>query len=63
MKMADLRRNLAGLYPGVDADDVRSCVGWELRARTTPAIIDPPTAEELRLLREVLDPQRIYLKS
>ena len=54
---------LAGLYPGVDADDVRSCVGWELRARTTPAIIDPPTAEELRLLREVLDPQRIYLKS
>jgi hypothetical protein len=25
-------------------------------------ITDPPTAEELRLLREELDPQGIYLK-
>jgi glutaconate CoA-transferase subunit B len=53
---------LAGVYPGVDPDAVRSCVGWELRARPTLASIEPPTPEELRLLREVLDPRRIYLK-
>jgi len=25
--------------------------------------LDPPTTAELQLLREVLDPQRLYLKS
>jgi len=52
---------LAGVYPGVDPDQVRSCVGWELRARPALASIEPPTGEELRLLREVLDPRRLYL--
>lgn len=54
---------LAGLYPGVVPDDVRACVGWELRSRPTLATVAPPTSQELRLLREVLDPHRIYLKA
>ena len=54
---------LAGVYPGVDPDEVRSSVGWELRARPALASIEPPTAEELHLLRDVLDPNRIYLGS
>jgi glutaconate CoA-transferase, subunit B len=52
---------LAALYPGVHADDVRAAVGWPLGARETLRTIAPPSAEELRLLREVLDPERLYL--
>jgi glutaconate CoA-transferase subunit B len=54
---------LAGLYPGVDAAEVQAGVGWKLRCRPHLSRLDPPTAAELHLLREVLDPQRLYLKS
>jgi glutaconate CoA-transferase, subunit B len=53
---------LAALYPGVSAAEVRAGVGWPLAARTTLREIAPPTARELQLLREVLDPNRLYLK-
>ena len=53
---------LAALYPGVSAAQVRAGVGWPLAARTTLREIAPPTARELQLLREVLDPHRLYLK-
>jgi glutaconate CoA-transferase subunit B len=53
---------LAALYPGVTAGDVRSAVGWPLRCRDTLAAVAPPDPAELRLLREVLDPRRLYLK-
>ncbi len=52
---------LAALYPGVRVEDVRAAVGWPLGARETLRAIEPPSAEELRLLREVLDPERLYL--
>lgn len=54
---------LAALYPGVSAAEVRDGVGWPLAARTTLREIAPPSARELQLLREVLDPNRLYLKS
>jgi glutaconate CoA-transferase subunit B len=53
---------LAALYPGVTVEDVRAGVGWELRCRDTLDRVAPPTSAELRLLRDVLDPQRRYLK-
>ena len=53
---------LAGLYPGVEAADVKAGVGWELRCRPRLARLDPPTPTQLRLLRDVLDPKRLYLK-
>ncbi|HYX83033.1 MAG TPA: hypothetical protein VE714_11610, partial [Gemmatimonadales bacterium] len=52
---------LAGLYPGMERDDID--VGWELRARPQLARLEPPTTVELQLLRDVLDPHRLYLKS
>jgi len=52
---------LAALYPGVAVADVRAGVGWDLKTRTTLSRIDPPSAHELRLMREVLDPRRLYL--
>ncbi|HKW41449.1 MAG TPA: CoA-transferase [Gemmatimonadales bacterium] len=54
---------LAALYPGVDAAAVQASVGWELRCRARLGRVDPPTAAELRLLRETLDPKGLYLKS
>lgn len=54
---------LTGLYPGVDAADVRAGVGWELRCQPHLAQLDPPMPADLRLLRDVLDPQRLYLKA
>jgi glutaconate CoA-transferase subunit B len=53
---------LTALYPGVRIEDVQAGVGWPLRMRTTLLGIAPPKARELTLLREVLDPQRLYLK-
>jgi glutaconate CoA-transferase subunit B len=54
---------LTGLYPGVEAGDVQAGVGWQLRCRSHLDRLDPPTAVELQLLRDVLDPKRLYLKS
>ena len=52
---------LAALYPGVDVTDLQ--VGWKLRSSAHIARVDPPTPVELQLLRDVLDPQRLYLTS
>jgi glutaconate CoA-transferase subunit B len=53
---------LAALYPGVTADDVQAGVGWPLARRPRLADVVPPTGADLRLLRDVLDPKRLYLK-
>jgi glutaconate CoA-transferase, subunit B len=53
---------LLAVHPGVSLDDVRAATGWDLRVaddlRTTPA----PSDEELRLIREELDPQGAYVR-
>jgi glutaconate CoA-transferase subunit B len=54
---------LAALYPGTSVDDVSRGVAWELRCREPLAQVEPPREEELRLLREVLDPGGLYLRS
>lgn len=53
---------LMALYPGVRVDEVRAGVGWPLRVRTTLLEVPPPGARELALLREVLDPKKLFLK-
>jgi glutaconate CoA-transferase, subunit B len=53
---------LTTLYPGVDVTQVTSGVGWALRCRDRLSEAAPPTPGELRLLRDVLDPNRLYLK-
>jgi glutaconate CoA-transferase subunit B len=53
---------LTALYPGVTPDDMRNAVGWPLRVRDTLTPVAAPTARELALLRDVLDPQRRYLR-
>lgn len=53
---------LTALHPGITADQARENTGWNLRSRGTIRITEPPSDEELRILREELDPQGIYLK-
>jgi glutaconate CoA-transferase subunit B len=52
---------LTALYPGVTVDEVKANVGWPLQSRETLGEVAPPGLEELRLLREVLDPKKLYL--
>ncbi len=57
----DGEMDLATLHPGVTLDEVRAQLGWKPRCAASIGTTPPPTAEELRLLREELDPQRLYL--
>ena len=52
---------LSSLHLGVTLDRVRATLGWEPRLAEHIAETEPPTAEELRLLREELDPGHLYL--
>ena len=54
---------LAALYPGVTADNVQKGVGWPLTRRPRLGAVAPPSVTELRLLRDVLDPKGLFLKS
>ena len=54
---------LTALYPGIEVTDVQAAVGWKLRSSNRVERLEPPTSVELQLLREVLDPQRLYLTS
>ena len=44
---------LSALYPGNSVDDVRSRVGWPLRAREPLGEIEPPSHDILRLLQRL----------
>jgi len=52
---------LTGLYPGVTVDEVKAGVGWPLQVRGHLDLLMEPTARELDLLRNVLDPKGLYL--
>ena len=52
---------LVGIYPGVSPEDVKGKVGWPLRVRERLETIAPPSAAELHLLRDVLDPTHLYI--
>jgi glutaconate CoA-transferase, subunit B len=51
---------LAGLHPGVSLEEVRDNTSWELEVADDLTETPPPTAEELRLMREELDPEGAY---
>jgi len=53
---------LASLNPGVSLDDVRAQAGWPIRVAGNLNVTAPPTTEELRVLREELDLQRVYAR-
>ncbi|MFF8177407.1 CoA-transferase subunit beta [Streptomyces chartreusis] len=52
----DRSMRLASLHPGVTLEQVREATSFELAVPDEVPRTRPPTAEELRLIREVLDP-------
>jgi glutaconate CoA-transferase subunit B len=53
---------LTALHPGCTAEQARANTGWDLKIAAPLRLTDSPAEEELRILREELDPQGIYLK-
>ncbi len=53
---------LTALHPGVSVEQACANTGWDLKVASSLSATPPPSADELRILREDLDPQGIYLK-
>jgi glutaconate CoA-transferase, subunit B len=52
---------LSSVHPGVTVEQVRQNTGWPLKVVNDLHTTESPTAGELRILREELDPDHIYL--
>ncbi len=53
---------LISLHPGVKLQDVLDNTGFPLQVPTPVPVTEGPSPEELRLLREEIDPARVYLR-
>ncbi|MBN20340.1 MAG: 3-oxoadipate--succinyl-CoA transferase subunit B [Bdellovibrionaceae bacterium] len=53
---------LTEIYPGVKEEDVQKACGWDLKISDSLKEIELPSSQILTLLRDELDPQRLYLK-
>jgi glutaconate CoA-transferase subunit B len=56
----DGEMRLDSVHPGAGLDDVLGAMAWVPRVADPPGTTDPPSAEELRLIRDVLDPGGRY---
>ena len=48
-------------HPNVTLEDICENLGWEVRVAPDLVETKPPTPEELRIIREELDPDHVYL--
>jgi glutaconate CoA-transferase subunit B len=55
------RMEVLSLHPGIELEQVRAQTGFELGAHATPATTQPPTEQELCILREEVDPHRYVI--
>jgi glutaconate CoA-transferase subunit B len=53
---------LSSHHPGVTVDEVRENTGWDLKVSDSVTTTEPPTVEEVEILRKDLDPEGIFLK-
>jgi glutaconate CoA-transferase subunit B len=51
---------LKSIHPGVTLEEVQAEIGWSLRVSPDLSETPPPNADELRIIREELDPDGIY---
>jgi glutaconate CoA-transferase subunit B len=56
-----LRMEVLSLHPGVDLEQVRQATGFALGVREPLATTAPPSAQELTILREEVDPHRYII--
>lgn len=55
------RMRLKATHPGVTVEEVVASTGFELVIPQEVGHNEPPSVEELRLLREEIDPERLYI--
>jgi glutaconate CoA-transferase subunit B len=55
------RMRLKATHPGVTVEEVVASTGFELIVPQEVGHNEPPSAEELRLLREEIDPEKLYI--
>lgn len=56
----DHEMSLIEIAPGETVETIQAEVGWKLQISPDLREMTPPTAEELRIVREELDPQGLY---
>lgn len=52
---------LTALHPGKSVNQAKENTSWDLKVTSNLRLTEPPTKEELRILREDLDPSGIYI--
>jgi glutaconate CoA-transferase subunit B len=58
--LVDGEMQLDSLHPGVTLERIRESMGWEPRVSSSVSQTPPPTASEIRMIREDLDPKGVY---
>ena len=53
---------LDSLHPGATVEQVRDTIGWDVAIAPDLAATEPPSPDELRLIREELDPGGAYTR-
>ena len=53
---------LSEIHPGVSLKEVKDTISWDVIVSETLEITLPPSEDELKIIREDLDPDKIYLK-
>ena len=58
----DGQMRLDTMHPGTTLDDVHAAMEWDVHVSPGLTVTPPPNDEELRLMREVLDPECRYIR-
>lgn len=53
---------LVEIHPGISLESVKDNIGWDVRVSRRLRRTDFPSREELRIMREELDPERLHLR-
>ena len=53
------RLRLRSIHPGIPREEIVNETGFKVEVEGVP-FTEPPTPEQIRLIREVIDPQRLY---
>jgi glutaconate CoA-transferase subunit B len=53
---------LSEIHPGVSLGSLKENISWDVKISGTLKMTSSPTEAELRIIREDLDPERIYLR-
>jgi len=53
---------LKEIHPDVSLENIKETLSWKVRISDTLKTTDPPTNNELRIIRTDLDPENIYLR-